>query len=170
MRTKLCTCGLMVMLFVQPAFAQQPGGGDRPQFPDAKTQPPQTKQQKQQQARQRAKQRDVALLLKQFDKNKDGVLDEAETPAALWRRLALLDTDKDQKLSKTELQKLPGRSGRRAGEFITRPARGERHKDTLKAGDAAPDFTLSDPTGKRQVTLSSFRGKRPVVLIFGSYT
>ena len=35
---------------------------------------------------------------------------------------------------------------------------------TLKAGDAAPDFTLEDQTGKA-VALSSLRGKR-VVLYF----
>jgi len=40
----------------------------------------------------------------------------------------------------------------------------------LRVGDKAPDFTLSDPQGKQKVTLSSFRGKKPVVLIFGSYT
>jgi hypothetical protein len=39
-----------------------------------------------------------------------------------------------------------------------------------KAGDMAPDFTLSDATGKSPVTLSQFRGERPVVLFFGSYT
>ena len=36
---------------------------------------------------------------------------------------------------------------------------------TLKVGDAAPDFTLSDTAGKR-VTLSEFRGKQNVVLAF----
>ena len=41
---------------------------------------------------------------------------------------------------------------------------------SLGAGDPAPDFTLPlhDRTGS--VTLSSFRGKQPVVLVFGSYT
>ena len=41
---------------------------------------------------------------------------------------------------------------------------------TLAEGELAPDFTLptSDRTGS--VTLSSHRGQRPVVLIFGSYT
>jgi hypothetical protein len=34
----------------------------------------------------------------------------------------------------------------------------------LEVGDPAPDFTLSG------VQLSSFRGKKPVVLVFGSYT
>ena len=39
-----------------------------------------------------------------------------------------------------------------------------------KVGDLAPDFELQDPTGQTAVRLSSFRGKRPVALIFGSYT
>jgi peroxiredoxin len=39
-----------------------------------------------------------------------------------------------------------------------------------KAGDLAPDFSLSDVTGKMNVRLSDFRGKKPVALVFGSYT
>jgi len=39
-----------------------------------------------------------------------------------------------------------------------------------KVGTAAPDFTLKNLDGKGEVKLSSFRGKQPVVLIFGSYT
>ena len=39
-----------------------------------------------------------------------------------------------------------------------------------KAGDLAPDFTLFDISGTESVTLSDFRGKKPVALIFGSYT
>ena len=38
-------------------------------------------------------------------------------------------------------------------------------KTTLKVGDMAPDFTLTDTTGKK-VTLSEFRGKNNVVLAF----
>jgi hypothetical protein len=44
-------------------------------------------------------------------------------------------------------------------------------RGTLDIGDAAPDFTLTrlDKTG--QVQLSSFTAqKKPVVLVFGSYT
>lgn len=43
-------------------------------------------------------------------------------------------------------------------------------RGALTVGDRAPDFTLprADRTGT--VTLSSHRGQRPVVLIFGSYT
>jgi hypothetical protein len=41
---------------------------------------------------------------------------------------------------------------------------------TLAEGDRAPDFTLQTADRKGTVTLSSHRGQRPVVLIFGSYT
>ena len=41
---------------------------------------------------------------------------------------------------------------------------------TPKVGDLAPDFELQDPSGRVAVRLSDFRGKRPVALVFGSYT
>jgi hypothetical protein len=41
---------------------------------------------------------------------------------------------------------------------------------SLRPGDIAPDFRLKTRDGNSEVTLSSFRGNRPVVLIFGSYT
>jgi len=40
----------------------------------------------------------------------------------------------------------------------------------LNAGDAAPDFDLSSVDKSATVRLSSFRGSKPVVLVFGSYT
>ena len=39
-----------------------------------------------------------------------------------------------------------------------------------KLGHLAPDFELQSPDGVTQVRLSDFRGKRPVALVFGSYT
>ncbi|MEM1246699.1 MAG: hypothetical protein AAGK22_10010 [Acidobacteriota bacterium] len=39
-----------------------------------------------------------------------------------------------------------------------------------KVGDLAPDFALQDASGTQTVKLSSFRGERPVALVFGSYT
>lgn len=39
-----------------------------------------------------------------------------------------------------------------------------------KVGDLAPDFELQHARGERRVRLSEFRGKKPVGLIFGSYT
>jgi quinol-cytochrome oxidoreductase complex cytochrome b subunit len=41
---------------------------------------------------------------------------------------------------------------------------------TLKIGDEAPDFQLHTRDTKEAVVLSSFRGRKPVVLVFGSYT
>ena len=43
-------------------------------------------------------------------------------------------------------------------------------RGALKEGDEAPDFTLKTYDGKGRVTLSSYRGERPAVLVFGSYT
>jgi len=48
----------------------------------------------------------------------------------------------------------------------------QKHHDAAapKVGSIAPDFELHDTNGKQSVKLSSYRGKTPVVLIFGSYT
>jgi len=43
-------------------------------------------------------------------------------------------------------------------------------RGTLAHGDEAPDFTLARQDRSGRVTLSSFRGRRPVVLVFGSYS
>jgi hypothetical protein len=43
-------------------------------------------------------------------------------------------------------------------------------KGHLAEGDVAPDFTLPTLDNASRVTLSSHRGVRPVVLVFGSYT
>ncbi|MCH7712281.1 MAG: hypothetical protein IIC99_01535 [Chloroflexi bacterium] len=39
-----------------------------------------------------------------------------------------------------------------------------------KEGDIPPDFNLKRMGSEEKVRLSSFKGKRPVALIFGSYT
>jgi hypothetical protein len=54
------------------------------------------------------------------------------------------------------------RGGRHSGDL--------RMPDSLRVGDAAPDFKLKTKDGSREVQLSSFKGKRPVVLVFGSFT
>ncbi|MBV9269061.1 MAG: hypothetical protein JO061_23020 [Acidobacteriaceae bacterium] len=40
----------------------------------------------------------------------------------------------------------------------------------LQVGDVAPDFTLPLLDRSGSATISSFRGAKPVVLVFGSYT
>jgi hypothetical protein len=39
-----------------------------------------------------------------------------------------------------------------------------------RVGDIAPDFILSDTTGGNFIRLSDFKDKKPVGLIFGSFT
>lgn len=39
-----------------------------------------------------------------------------------------------------------------------------------KVSDEAPDFTLKTFDGKSEISLASFKGDKPVVLIFGSFT
>jgi hypothetical protein len=39
-----------------------------------------------------------------------------------------------------------------------------------KVGQKAPNFTLKTHDGKQDITLSDYQGKKPVVLIFGSFT
>ena len=40
----------------------------------------------------------------------------------------------------------------------------------LKIGDPAPAFNLPAADRRSSVSLASFRGRQPVVLVFGSYT
>jgi peroxiredoxin len=40
----------------------------------------------------------------------------------------------------------------------------------LQPGDLAPDFDLRLVQSENRVRLSSFRGTRPVALVFGSYS
>ena len=47
---------------------------------------------------------------------------------------------------------------------------GWARRGPLQEGDHAPDFTLATLDHSERITLSSPRGNRPVVLVFGSYT
>ena len=48
----------------------------------------------------------------------------------------------------------------------------QKHYDRFapKIEDIAPDFELLDVNGENLVTLSQFRGVKPVALVFGSFT
>ena len=117
-------------------------------------------------------------MARMLDRDDDGQLELSD----LQMIFASLDGDEDGALSSDELggsfggpsgRRRPGDDDgdRRGGD---RP-RGDRDRADSEgppqAGDTAPDFTLpfADDT-KKTVSLSSFAGKRPVALIFGSYT
>ena len=55
----------------------------------------------------------------------------------------------------------------------TKGRKGRRHRRPDRApalATQAPNFTLKTLNGEREVELASFRGTKPVVLVFGSYT
>lgn len=45
-----------------------------------------------------------------------------------------------------------------------------KRTDAPEVGQNAPDFALKLLHGEETIKLSDFRGKKPVVLVFGSYT
>jgi hypothetical protein len=50
------------------------------------------------------------------------------------------------------------------------PLQKELDRLAPRAGELAPDFTLTDSSGTGTITLSEFRCKKPVALVFGSFT
>jgi peroxiredoxin len=60
------------------------------------------------------------------------------------------------------------KSDYRRKNLMSAPQQSLAESKTLKVGDTAPDFTLRDAKGN-EVTLSSFRGKKNVVLAFFPY-
>ena len=130
-----------------------------------------------------------------YDKNGDGKITKQEAPEQLKRLFDQFDSNSDDVIEKAELkvvsqrirarrpgQRRPsqGRPGqRRPGQGRPgqgrpgqgRPGQGQtRAGDIAKEGRKAPDFKLKTLDGKQEVTLSSFAGKKPVIIFFGSYT
>ncbi len=128
---------------------------------------------------------DGAALLKAFDADLDKVLSGDEIPSLLSDRLQRIDRDSDGRLDAAELAAIPdrvvqrllnggsgsaGKPARKPGEVYAPAAREEFDQQQLEVGDVAPDFTLPRSDGAGEVTLSQFKGKKPVVLVFGSIT
>ena len=94
--------------------------------------------------------------------------------------MAKLDTDKNGSLSEAEFENrmTAVQAIMQGGEETTqqRPARrgrrGQRgpEEGALKVGDEAPTFKLKSLDGESETDLAEFKGEKPVVLIFGSYT
>jgi hypothetical protein len=105
----------------------------------------------------------LAKLLQQYDKNQDGKIQRAEYPRGA-ETFANLDRDQNGVVDAADFARPAPRPSR---DLIP-----DRKADKLpKAGDDAPDFELPLLGVKgKTVKLSSFRGDKPVALIFGSYT
>ncbi len=130
-----------------------------------------------------------------FDTNEDDDLSEAEFAAArkkvdaatlfgpppmpkgadpVGSMRATIDTDGSKSFSLAEMKAhFASRDDDGDGMWTMRPPRGGARPPRPQGpavGTVAPDFTLSPPEGGAPVTLSSFKGKKAVALIFGSYT
>ena len=69
----------------------------------------------------------------------------------------------------------PTKNSTHAGKSVKGAKMGQdlimaRFGNAPKVGEVAPDFKLERADGKGPVRLYDFRGKRPVALVFGSYT
>jgi len=119
------------------------------------------------------------FLIEKYDADADGVITRKEYSGddEHWARL---DVDGDGKLARAEVE------GRKNPNLRGKQARGRKLPKAPKVGSHAPDFELEvvvdvsrlghakeagdKPKKPETVRLSAFRGKRPVALIFGSYT
>jgi hypothetical protein len=118
----------------------------------------------------------ASLLLGRIDADSDGRISAKE-----WAEFyASVSKDKGS-LTHDDLLELFGAS--RRGSSIGGTLADQQHQaitaafrrmsfrwDAPHVNTVAPDFELKSPDEKRQVRLSQFRGRRPVVLVFGSLT
>ncbi len=106
--------------------------------------------------------RRFGMLRRALDEDQDGSVQYREIAAVFLK----LDRDKSKKLTGAEMGSNRARSGRGRGNEAGVP----------QPGQLAPDFDLplvDQPKGTKKeatIKLSSFAGKKPVALIFGSYT
>lgn len=115
--------------------------------------------------------------LNQMDGNSNGRISAEE-----WAEAFAKAAKGKGYLSQEDLQTVlfSSRSGHRPGGGFARQLqrllamyRGETSSifgDAPHVGTQAPDFSLMTDNKKRQIRLSQFRGRRPVVLVFGSFT
>jgi thiol-disulfide isomerase/thioredoxin len=113
-------------------------------------------------------------LFKSVDANSDGRISSEEFRAVF----AKVAGDKEY-LNEEELERLiylprvlktAAEEKLRLGRSEFSPARQRTGNQVPQPGELAPDFELASPDGQTTVRLSSLRGKRPVVLVFGSFT
>ncbi len=114
------------------------------------------------------------MLLQRFDKDKDGKISKDEFPGRA-ERFDRVDENQDGFIEKSEINKRPPGGGGR-GSSMGPPSGGRppgfpaREDKGPKVGDIAPSFKLASLDGKEEFELKTFKGTRPVVLLFGSYT
>lgn len=101
------------------------------------------------------------FLREKYDADGDGRITRAEYTRSDAGFLHL-DADQDELVTAADFDPRWDGTPRSLGEFVY----GEGGPEV---GEPAPDFELPTTDGAR-LSLASFRGKRPVVLVFGSFT
>ncbi len=113
-------------------------------------------------------------LFKSVDKSSDGRITPEEWQAVFAKAAEangyLTNEDLEQLIYLPHVLKAQKEQQSRAGRMERRIENGEPIVEAPKPGEIAPDFELHSPDGLTNVRLSSFRGNKPVVLIFGSFT
>jgi hypothetical protein len=127
---------------------------------------------------------DLDEAFENVDTDRDGAIDRAEFtggantpgPDRFLPLLTVADANTDGRLALDELKAYAVRRDRDGDGSISRRER-MRPGAEPRVGwfdpahrERAPDFTLPRDEGEGSVALSSFRKKKPVALIFGSYT
>lgn len=113
-------------------------------------------------------------LFKSVDKTSDGRITRAEWEA-LFAKIAkdkeyLNEEELEQLIYLPRIVKTANEEKLRTGDAEFSPARQRTAAAVPVPGDLAPDFELRSSQGDKAIRLSSFRGKKPVVLIFGCFT
>ena len=120
-------------------------------------------------------QKDTAFALhKAVDTTSDGRITSDEWQALFTKAAEekgyLTDEDLEELIFLPRVLKAQKEQQSRAGRMQRQIASGKPIVLAPNLGEIAPDFELRSPNGLTSVRLSSFRGDKPVVLIFGSFT
>lgn len=113
---------------------------------------------------------EIIKQLKASDKNKDGKITKEELPERMRRMFSRMDTDGSGAIDAKEIEALEKRFADRQRPGDSKNGDARSSGSGVAPGKPAPDFTLKSLDGKSEVKLSSFKEKKPVALIFGSYT
>src|SRR5262249_31148261 len=150
-----------------PARERLPGGGPPQDFPPVPPDPGGQGADREPMVK-RLQEMMANHLFKLVDTNDDGQI-TAEEWMALFQKAAkgknhLTPDDLFQVMVRKRSLKEPvralGLAKAETGSFFEGPG----------VGQIAPDFTLKTRGRKHEIRLSQYRGRKPVVLVFGSYT
>jgi hypothetical protein len=101
-----------------------------------------------------------AFLAAKYDRDGDGRIERREYPRSA-RAFAHLDADGNGAVERDDFADL--------WDGVPRQDGFEYGEGGPQLGDPAPEFELTSTRGER-IALRSFRGLRPVALVFGSFT